>query len=172
MENYEETRDAAMERTQTTRIQAVAMKGATKLIARRKYKGFCVPILCYAPPCPCMGGPIIWIPAEEIIGEKESDNKTSEGHDILDIDVLVNAELIVEKPVRMMASSLTAIQTRGKVCDKQPPNSISKKVGAAEAVKASFLAGYAIGTWLDDQFDGGLSDKGADIIEDIVSWFD
>ncbi|WP_420861924.1 hypothetical protein [Algirhabdus cladophorae] len=185
MNTVESARSAAMARAGTIKISAVAIKRADEDIFGRKWKGFCLPILCFVPPCPCTGGPIVWWPKDDILLEEETGEKTAEGMDLLSLTVNRNADARFEMQLSLRSDTIRAIQ-RGKVdrsrgCKPSPtvPGSMAKGVSITDAlggpgklVKAAFLGGYFAGGWLDDQLDGGLSDQAADYIESVADFFD
>lgn len=177
METYDKVMDETLNRVVSEKIKAVEIPRATKLVGGDKYNGYCLPILCYAPPCPCMGRPIIWVQEKQIIAQKPSGSKSAEGDDILDLDIIKGARIIMEMPISLDVKTIKAIQNNKKRdCN---PKTVQNKVSISDALggpkallKGSFLAGFAIGTWADDQLDGGLSDQGADYIEGIVDFWD
>jgi hypothetical protein len=67
----------------------------------------------------------------------------------------------------------------GSKCGSDDPKILAKGIslldilgGPHKLLKMSFAAGFAAGTAADNAIDGGLSDQGAEYIEDIVDWFD
>ena len=168
-------RDGLMNHASSTRLTAVEIKNSSKLIGGKKHLPFCIPILCFAPPCPCMGGPIVWLPAEAILGQRPTGTKTTEGHPLIELSITKGVAAIVEKPLRMNVDTISAAQNMPVTCDSR---TVAKRIslsdvlgGPHKAAKLAFAAGFAIGTWADDKLDGGLSDQGADYIEAVADFF-
>ncbi len=170
-----EHRDGLLNHTSSTRITGVEIKNSSKLIGGRKHLPICIPILCYAPPCPCMGGPIVWLPAEAILSQRPTATRTAEGHPLVEFSITKGTAAIVEKPLRMNIDTISAAQNLPKPCgDRTVYKGISLSDllgGPHKAAKAAFAAGFAFGTWADGKLDGGLSDQGADYIESVADFF-
>jgi len=186
-------RDGAQERREITGVRSTPPRAATVSIqgvpikgheASRSARGGRFPIgscVCVQDspenPCPC-DGPLIWLPTTGVIKDELTQRRSRAGEQIHVYTFARNTTAIVETRVSAPLSAVAAVlnnPTEARRLGEQVlgGRSVDGKGNTDSDVRYSrspawdaFKIGFAIGTWLDEEF--ALSDKISDWLVDTL----